>query len=223
MPPRCLYIYLDEAGNFDFSPTGTRYFMLGSITLERPFGFYAPLAELRLDLLERGLDIECFHASDDKQSTRNLVFSVIRDHLEAMRIDATIVEKRKTGPALRADDQFYPRMLGYHLRHILEARRIADYTNIVIVTDALPHQKKRRAIEKAVKLTLADMLSDDVPYRVLHHDSRSALGLQMADYCTWAIYRKWSTGFEDLRSYNVIAPAVCSEFDFFQRGTTLYY
>jgi len=34
---RFLYIFLDEAGNLDFSHTGTRYFVLGGITKERPF------------------------------------------------------------------------------------------------------------------------------------------------------------------------------------------
>jgi len=218
---RCLYVYLDEAGNFDFSEKGTRFFMMGSVALERPFSFYAPLAEMRLDLLEQGLDIERFHASDDRQATRNQVFGVIRDHLGSMRIDATITEKRKTGPALQADDQFYPKMLGYHLRYLLNNTRIADYERIVVVTDALPIQRKRKLIEKAVKQTLVDMLPSDVPYQVLHHDSRSALGLQVADYCTWAIYRKWDQA--DLRSYNVIAPAVRSEFDIFRTGTRLYY
>jgi len=218
---RCLYVYLDEAGNFDFSEKGTRYFMLGSVALERPFGFHTPLAELRFDLLEQGLDIERFHASDDKQNTRNLVFGVIRDCLPALRIDATIVEKRKTGPALRADDQFYPKMLGYHLRYLLDHIRIADYERVVVVTDALPIQRKRKLIEKAVKLTLADMLPSDVPYQVLHHDSRSALGLQVADYCTWAIYRKWDRG--DERSYKVISTSVHSEFDIFRTGSRLYY
>lgn len=219
--PRCLYVYLDEAGNFDFSEKGTRYFMLGSVALERPFGFHTPLAELRFDLLEQGLDIERFHASDDKQSTRNLVFGVIRECLGAMRIDATIAEKRKTGPALRADDQFYPKMLGYHLRYLLQHIQVADYERVVVVTDALPIQRKRQLIEKAVKQTLADMLPSDVPYQVLHHDSRSAFALQVADYCTWAIYRKWDRA--DERSYNVIAPAVHSEFDIFRTGTRLYY
>lgn len=219
--PKCLYVYLDEAGNFDFSEKGTRYFMLGSVALERPFGFHTLLAELRFDLLEQGLDIERFHASDDKQATRNLVFGVIRECLPALRIDATIAEKRKTGPALRADDQFYPKMLGYHLRYLLEQIRIAEYQRVVVVTDTLPIQSKRKLIEKAVKQTLADMLPSDVPYQVLHHDSRSALGLQVADYCTWAIYRKWDRG--DERSYKVIEPAVRSEFDIFRTGTRWYY
>jgi|SRR5690242_137755 len=219
--PKCLYVYLDEAGNFDFSEKGTRYFMLGSVALERPFGFHTLLAELRFDLLEQGLDIERFHASDDKQATRNLVFGVIRECLPTLRIDATIAEKRKTGPALRADDQFYPKMLGYHLRYLLEQIRIAEYQRVVVVTDTLPIQSKRKLIEKAVKQTLADMLPSDVPYQVLHHDSRSALGLQVADYCTWAIYRKWDRG--DERSYKVIEPAVRSEFDIFRTGTRWYY
>lgn len=223
MGARCLYVYLDEAGNFDFSAKGTRYFMLGSIALERPFGFFAPLAELRLDLLEQGLNIERFHASSDKQSTRNGVFGVIGGYLAGMRIDATIVEKCKTGPALRADERFYPEMLAYHLRHVLTPLHISDYGNVVIVTDTLPMQGKRKAVEKAVKQTLVKMLPEDVPYQIWHHDSRSALGLQVADYCTWAIYRKWNSQSEDLRSYNVIAPAVRSEFDIFRTGTRLYY
>lgn len=218
---RCLYIYLDEAGNFDFSPTGTRYSMLGSIALERPFGFFTPMAELRLDLLEQGVEIERFHASDDKQTTRNAVFGMLREHLDTLRIDATIIEKRKTGPALQAEEQFYPRMLGYHLRHVLGYYTLSDYSRVVILTDTLPMQRKRRAIEKAVKQTLAEMLPQSTQYTVLHHDSRSALGLQVADYCTWAIYRKWDRA--DERSYGVIAPAVRSEFDIFRTGTRLYY
>jgi hypothetical protein len=33
---RFLYIFLDEAGNLDFSPSGTRFFILSIITKERP-------------------------------------------------------------------------------------------------------------------------------------------------------------------------------------------
>lgn len=218
---RCLYIYLDEAGNFDFSPRGTRYFMLGSVALQRPFGFLAPLAELRMDLLERDLDVERFHASDDQQATRNAVFGIIREHLDNICIDATVVEKCKTVPALQPVEHFYPRMLGYHLRYVLEHTNLADYDRVVIVTDALPVQRKRAAVAKAVKLILADMLPITVPYSVLHHESKSSAGLQVADYCTWAIYRKWDGN--DERSYQVIARAIRSEFDIFRTGVKRYY
>ncbi len=32
-----LYLFLDEGGNFDFSPAGTRYLTLTAVTATRPF------------------------------------------------------------------------------------------------------------------------------------------------------------------------------------------
>jgi hypothetical protein len=58
MADRFLYIFLDEAGNLDFSPSGTRYFLLGSVAKERPFHAYKELTELKYDLVELGMDIE---------------------------------------------------------------------------------------------------------------------------------------------------------------------
>ncbi len=61
----------------------------------------------------------------------------------------------------------------------------------------------------------------DTRYRVLHHDSKSNFDLQIADYCTRAVYRKWSLG--DPRSFERIASVVQREWDFFQSETASYY
>ena len=221
MAGRFLYLFLDEAGNLDFSPSGTRYFILSSVTKERPFNAYKELTELKYDLVEGGMNIEYFHAAEDNQSTRNQVFEIIKRNLVGIRVDSLIVEKRKTGPALRAEEQFYPKMLGYLLRHVIERQDISQYAEIVVFTDRIPVQRKRQAVEKAVKQTLAEMLPANVRHRVLHHDSKSNFDLQIADYCNWAVYRKWNL--EDERSFNLIRPVVQSEFDIFRTGTTLYY
>jgi hypothetical protein len=47
---RFLYIFLDEAGNFDFSTNGSRYFVVACITRERPFGDYSEFVELKYNL-----------------------------------------------------------------------------------------------------------------------------------------------------------------------------
>jgi hypothetical protein len=52
------YVFLDEWGNFDFSPRGTKYLILCGVGLVRPFTFDSSLAGLRYDLLERGLEIQ---------------------------------------------------------------------------------------------------------------------------------------------------------------------
>ncbi len=221
MKTRVLYIFLDEAGNFDFSPSGTPYFILGSLTKERPFHAYQELTELKYDLIEQGTDVEYFHAAEDRQEVRNKVFSIIGARLEGCTVDATIIEKRKTGPSLQDTAKFYPKMLGYHLRYILERVDWCGVAEVVVITDRIPVTKKRRAVEKAVKQTLSEMLPKGAIYRVMHHDSKSNFDLQIADYCTWAIQRKWTQ--MDERSYRLIAPVVRSEFDIFQTGTFNHY
>ncbi|KMP11763.1 hypothetical protein UR09_02450 [Candidatus Nitromaritima sp. SCGC AAA799-A02] len=223
--PRYLYIFLDEGGNLDFSPKGTKYFTMTSVAMVRPFEMADPLDELKYDLIELGLDIEYFHASEDRQYVRNRVFPIIQPHLKNIQIDSLVVEKRKAGPALRRDSQFYPRMLGYLLKYPLERTllnkfRVEDVDELIIVTDALPIKKKRKIIEKSIKVYLKSMLPS-VRYRIMHHSSKSSMELQIADYCNWAIYRKWERG--DSRAYTLIKGGIRSEFDIFAGGRTFYY
>ena len=214
------YVFLDEGGNFDFSPKGSKYFTLSAVSTVRPFPCDAALADLRFNLLERDMDLEYFHAAEDKQDVRDQVFAVIARSLQAIRVDALVVEKAKTGPALRPEEAFYPRMLGYLLRYIVN-RKPASCGPVIVVTDSLPVNKKREAVEKAVKQALATMLPQGTACKVYHHASKSCPCLQVADYCDWAIFRKWERN--DPRSYNYICPAVRSEFDIFHYGTRLYY
>ena len=152
---------------------------------------------------------------------RNNVFGVIATHLSGMRIDSLIVEKRKTGPALTVPEKFYPKMLGYLLQYVLNGYDLSRYAEVIVFTDRIPVTRKRKAVEKAIKLTLAEMLPKHARYRILHHDSKSNFDLQIADYCSWSIYRKWDRN--DLRSYNIIKAAVRSEYDIFREGTRFYY
>lgn len=209
------YVFIDESGDFNFSPNGTKYFTLTALSAVRPFPWEGPLTALKYDLLETRLNLEYFHAAEDRQQVRNQVFEIIGQHLAHSRLDSVIVEKRKTGPELQSLEQFYPRMLGYLVRHVM-SELAPENEQIVIVTDRIPVRAKRAAVEKAIKAALASMLPAGSSYFLLHHDSKSCGSLQVVDYCNWAIYRKWKDG--DLRSYNVIAPAVQSEVEIFRRG-----
>ncbi len=223
-PPQVtpIYIFLDEGGNFDFSAKGTKYFTLTSVTKRRPFQLLSPMTEFRHDLIELGLDIQYFHASEDRQKVRDRIFSLLQNSLRHFRVDSVIVEKRKTHPSLQDPAKFYPKMLGYLLRYAVQHRVNLNTTSkIIVITDSLPVQKKRKAIEKSIKETLKHMLPTDVRYHILHHDSKSSTGLQIADYFNWAIFRAWER--KDRRSLDLIAPAVKSQFDIFQRGTDTWY
>lgn len=216
---RFLYIFLDEGGNFDFSPSGTKYFTLTSLAMVRPFPFREAWDDYRHEVLEYGKDLEYFHCADDNKFLRQRLFGILNDYAKTLRVDSLIVEKAKTGPALRADQRFYPEMLGYLLKHVLTS--IAPFDDVIVITDSIPHQKKRDAVEKGVKQALKAMLPAGMKYRVLHQSSRAHYGLQAVDYCNWAIYRKWDSG--DTEFYEAIKPSLHSEYDIFKTGKKYYY
>src|SRR5688572_21029424 len=41
------YVFIDEGGNFDFSPNGSRFFFLHGVTMLRPFMLDSAMAEYR--------------------------------------------------------------------------------------------------------------------------------------------------------------------------------
>ncbi len=216
-----VYVFLDESGNLDFSSSGTRYFVLTSVSMKRPFQINDVLDDYKYDCIEYGIEQEYFHCAEDNQHVRDRVFGIIGSHIGDLEIHSLIAEKRKTGPSLTVDTSFYPRMLGYLLRYLLGSPLHANADEVVIVTDTIPLKRRRQTIEKSVKSTLGTMLPTNARYRIVHHDSRSHHGLQVADYCCWAIYRKWERN--DQRYYGITNPAVSSEFEIFKIGSTYYY
>lgn len=218
---RYLYVFLDEGGDLNFSKSGTCYFTLTAISKERPFTIEPKLLDLKHDLIEFGLNIEYFHASEDRQAVRDRVFRVIQEQPDHVRADTIVVEKPKTGPSLQVPEYFYPRMLGYLLKYIFEGSHIDRFDELIVITDSLPVKAKRRAFEKGIKKTLAQMLPKHIKYRLLHHASKSSIGLQIADYFNWAVFRKWEG--DDTRSHDLIKTMIHSEFEIFRSGTKRYY
>lgn len=219
-----LYIFLDEGGNFDFSPNGTRYFSLSCVSMVRPFRLHTKLDTYKYDLIEYRIkpriDLEHFNCAEDNAHVRQKVFGMIAEGTDKNCVDAVLVEKSKTGPSLQEPSKFYPKMLGYLLRHTIN-HATQDVGEVVVITDTIPVARKRRAIEKAVKTTLKEMLDTCTPYRVMHHASKAHYGLQIADYFNWAIYRRWEHG--DPQAYNLVKDKIRSEFDIFRTGTHHYY
>ena len=112
-------------------------------------------------------------------------------------------------------------MIGYLLPYVIKGYDLSLFEKIIVFTDSIPINRKRKAIEKAIKQTLAKKLPANVTYEIFHHVSKSNYDLQIVDYCNWAVYRKWEM--QDDRSHKIIQSVIRSEFDIFRKGTTYYY
>ena len=213
-----VFLFFDESGDLNFSPSGSKYFVFGALTTRKPASLLRPLSDLRYDLISSGLEIEEFHASEDRQAVRDQVFQIIAD-VGDFDFDAVIVEKRKANPVLHDPIRFYPQFANYLLRYVFN-RYDDPAERIVVITDTLPVKRRRRAIEKAIKSYIRGNLGRR-QFSVLHHSSGSHTCLQAADYCNWAIYKKWKDG--ETRPYKMISRFVRSEFEIFAAGTQNFY
>jgi hypothetical protein len=98
---------------------------------------------------------------------------------------------------------------------------VANASQLMIFTDSLPVQSHKQAVEKVIKQTCAAE-SPTRPFHVFHHQHESNKWIQVADYCSWAVHRKWERG--DDRTYNELASRLhAKERDLLEAGSYLYY
>lgn len=213
-----VYLFFDESGDLNFSPNGSPYYFFGALTTRKPESLSNPLNRLQYELLAQGVEIERFHASEDRQAVRDQVFGVIQS-VGGFEFDVVVIEKRKTHPSLHDEARFYPKFANYLLKYVF-ARYADPDEPLVVVTDTLPVKRTKRAVEKAFKAYIARHLGERL-YTLVHHGSASHACLQVADYCTWAVQKKWQRG--DVRSYALIQPFLKSEFDIFWSGAEYFY
>jgi Protein of unknown function (DUF3800) len=218
MPTR--FIFADEAGCFTFRRVqgASRYFLLCTLTTD-DCSLSTELLEIRRDLCASGEpDRNKLHAASDQQATRDRVFGVLAKH--KFRVDATILEKSKAQPQTRTSEaRFYQYAWYYHFKHV-GPRILLGVDKLLITAAALGHNKTRAAFKNAVNNTVQQAVPREM-WEVCFIESAMDPLLWAADYCAWAIQRKWEMA--DDRSHKLIAHAIASEFDLWEVGNTHYY
>jgi Protein of unknown function (DUF3800) len=218
-----LHVHLDESGDFNFSPRGTAFYTFAVAWTFDPLPLAQAVSTLRFALLKEGADMPAFHAAPDRQKHRDrLVQTIVAQN--NWRFAALVVEKRKTNPLIRDPVRFYPHFLTSCLKFVIRGR-LAGADRVMIFTDSLPFQgsrKKREAVEKAIKMACAAELPRGFPFFIYHHPKESNAWIQVADYCTWAVFRKWES--KDGRTYDQLRSKLAArELDALKWETTLYY
>lgn len=214
------YIFADEAGDFNFSrgQNISKYYIICTISLlDDEIGH--ELLRLRRNLIWQGLPVrQYFHASEDKQAVRDAVFTLIANF--PIVVQATILEKSKAQPQTRTTNaRFYQYGWYYHFFGIRAT--LANANDELLITAASVGTKKGQAVFTSAVNDVVQQHVRHVPWKTHFCPAMADPCLQIADYCTWAIQRKWEQG--DARSYNTIAPLVRHEYDSWKNGARHYY
>jgi hypothetical protein len=214
------FVFADEAGCFTFKRQegASKYFLLCTLTTE-DCRLSADLLGIRRDLSISGDgDRDKLHATSDTQATRNRVFDALEAH--DFRIGATLLEKSKAQPQTRTEEHvFYQYAWYFHFKHTYP--RIAEGADKLMVTAAALGSKRTRATFKQSFNNTVQQIAPRNKWEVGFLDSANDPMLWAADYCAWAIQRKWER--DDDRSHKLISRKIASEFDLWQRGSRHYY
>lgn len=230
---KTLYLFIDESGNFDFSPRGTKFFILTGFATFDPVVKRGDLVGLRYKLLADGIDQEYFHATEDKQFVRDQVYSFLSTIENTYEIHSVVARKNKTNPSLykelyKKGDRLIERITGLGLYKKL-CENLLSYVfkgktgkvnKIVIVLGSLFAGDKKKTLLKTLKHFLKNNFKG-VPFEIYCHTSCSDLNYQLADYCCWAISVKESRA--ENRPYDIIKGQIKSVFDIFKNGDKEYY
>lgn len=175
--------------------------------------------DLRHNLIWEGKELgDYFHATNDHRHVRNRVYEEILKF--DFEVQATICEKSKAQPQVRSSkSQFYQYPWFYHLKHGI-AKNLPDTGRVFVTAAAIGNRKEKVAFRSCVDRATAQAL----PNREWGVDFRPAQAdpcLQIADYCAWAIQRKWERN--DSSAYDLIENRIVYEYDLWKRGSKHYY
>lgn len=161
---------------------------------------------------------DAFHATTDKQAVRDQVFELIA-RLD-IRIDATIFEKRKTIPSRQRDMAFYKLAWYQHAKEVIpQISNPAD--ELLVVAASLKTRKAQMDVASAIRDVIDQCGRNVDDTTVSHWPASTDPCLQIADYCCWAIQRKWERS--DDRSHVLIAHLIETEYEMWSRSSTYYY
>ena len=215
-----VHVFADEAGCLAFLRNGkaSRYFIICTV-LMRECSVGNDLLALRRTLAWQGAPLgKYFHASDDKQIVRDAVFETIRGH--DFTVQATIMEKSKAHPTIRSTvSAFYGLGWYYHFRFGV-SRLVPKTMDTLVTAAAIGTRKEQAAFSSAVDQVLGQTMARRL-WRTDFPPAHSDPCVQVADYCAWAIQRRWETG--DDRSYDLIKSRINYEYDLWSRGSIHFY
>lgn len=214
------YLFADEAGCFTFTrePNVSKYFIICTVTTTS-LDIAVALNALRHSLIWDGMDIgDFFHATVDSQAVRNLVFEELLKH--DFEVQATICEKAKAQPQVRSTkSRFYKYPWYYQFKHGISPY-IEGEMRLLITAASIGTKKERASFTTALGDVMAQTIGT-IPWAIDFRPSHCDPCLQVADYCAWAIQRKWERG--DPRSYDLIKDRISYEYELWKYGTKLHY
>ena len=181
---KTMFIYVDESGNFDFSSSGTKHFVMSLFVTSRPLESARRLNRLKYELLEKGINLANFHASDDRQWVRDAVFSEIAKLQDVSAHTYWILKNEEFSQSLSTVELY--EIFGFEIAKAagVEVRNRGSNSMIIVFDKALKHREEQ-AFLSTCKAIFSKM---NTPFNIYFHNVSKDFNGQIADYIAWSQY-----------------------------------
>lgn len=215
-----VFLFSDEAGDFTFNrqPNVSRYFIICTVTMTS-LDMALALARLRHELIREKLPVrDCFHATTEDAFVRQRVYDELEKH--EFKFQATICEKSKARPHVTADKaRFYKYPWFYHFKHAIAPHLRPDH-RLVVTAASIGTKKERLTYTNALE-DVVQQSAKHVPWIVDFRPAQADPLLQVADYCAWAVQRKWERN--DRTAFDRLKGRLTYEYELWAKGTHHHY
>lgn len=179
---KTLFVYVDESGNLDFTSRGTRHLVLGVFYTNKPAQNSLEMSALKYGTMAQGIDLANFHASEDLQQVRDLVFDVISKIESCSSVSFWIAKENYKFTDRWAVGAY--KKFGIHIaQHIGEVATKTLSKKVVVVFDKALVRRDQNAFLAAMKPQLAAL---GLPHYLYFHNVNKDFNGQIADYLAWA-------------------------------------
>jgi hypothetical protein len=183
---------IDESGNLDFGSSGTRHFCLTALCTTTPEFTAATMQRLKHQMLAEGHEDFEFHASTNKQATRDRVTAAIRSVPSGSFSVLTVWCRKRLVPVDGREPSEFLGLVGAEI-----SRRIAASTQgmtsgqVVLMFDRVLTGGQRDRFVHQVK---QELKRSHKPFRIHTKAVTADLNAQIADYFSWAWFRHLESG-----------------------------
>jgi len=179
-----LYVYVDESGNFDFSASGTKHFVMTAYVTTEPLFAATRIARLKYYLLSQGVGISNFHASEDSQRVRNQVFEQLAK-LRNLTAHTLWLKKDTLRSEAKSAAAIYE-LAGLEMARIAgEEANLRNAESVVMVFDKTLIYREEQAFLSKAKAVLFELSH---PFHIYFHNVSKDFNGQIADYIAWSHY-----------------------------------
>jgi hypothetical protein len=222
----------DESGDFGSGPGPSPYFML--VTASAPRGTSVEPLGSGMDPVLDALEAQFrrlrprenigqpFHARTDRVEVRAALLEAIAT--TSVRLDATIVDKRRLGAAMRGEAAtLYSSLVANHMWFVNTELHRPPVKLRVVLASLVPNSMQGAFLDG---LLITQMAFEGPIHQMLIQQGEENLNkvptsiwampsatehriIQVADACAWAIQRKWAG--RSSTAYDTIAPNIHSE------------